>query len=112
VIVDRLRSRVKDAAFAANVVHSTRIARRVSPRGLVSFARAVMGQKFGPHLTIMLHAHLHPEKECVIEPGPTGIRRLTYGEFEAAANRMAHALVARGVASGDRVALMLPNGIE
>ena len=112
MIVDRLRSRVHDAAFAASVLRSTRVARSFRPTGLLSFARTALGQKFGPHLAIMLHAHLHPDKECLVEPGPRGIRRLTYGEFDAAANRLAHALVSRGVSGGDRVALMLPNGIE
>jgi len=39
-------------------------------------------------------------------------QRLTYAEIEALANRMAHALVARGVQRGDRVAVFLPNSVE
>jgi fatty-acyl-CoA synthase len=112
VIVDRFRSGVQGAAFAASVLRSTRVGRQAKPKGLVSFARAAVGQKFGPHLAIMLHAHLHGDKECLVEPGPTGVRRFTYREFDDAANRLAHALVARGVSGGDRVAIMLPNGSE
>jgi long-chain acyl-CoA synthetase len=36
-------------------------------------------------------------------------RRIGYGELDAAASRLAHALRAHGVAAGDRVALFLPN---
>ncbi len=36
-------------------------------------------------------------------------RRIGYGELEASASRLAHALRAHGVAAGDRVALFLPN---
>lgn len=36
-------------------------------------------------------------------------RTLTYAELEAAASRLAHAMHAKGVAAGDRVALYLPN---
>ena len=41
-----------------------------------------------------------------------GERRLTYGELARLVNRTAHALAARGVGAGGRVALMLPNCIE
>ena len=39
-------------------------------------------------------------------------QRLTYGEIEAQANRLAHALQARGVRRGERVVLWLPNSVE
>jgi acyl-CoA synthetase (AMP-forming)/AMP-acid ligase II len=39
-------------------------------------------------------------------------RRLTFAELEARSNQLAHALTARGVGPGDRVALLLPNGSE
>lgn len=39
-------------------------------------------------------------------------RRLTYAEIETQANRLAHALRARGMARGDRVAVWLPNSVE
>ncbi len=38
-----------------------------------------------------------------------GDRRLTYGELDAWVNRTAHALAARGLGPGGRVAVMLPN---
>lgn len=39
------------------------------------------------------------------------LRSITYGEAEVASNRMARWLAANGVRRGDRVALILPNGI-
>ncbi len=62
-------------------------------------------------------------------PGPLGITRVaaadptkpavvvggavrTFGELEERGRRLAHALSSRGVSSGDRVAVMLPNGVE
>src|SRR5262245_11194581 len=39
-------------------------------------------------------------------------RRLTFGALDDHANRLANALLARGIAPGDRVIVYLPNGIE
>ncbi len=41
-----------------------------------------------------------------------GERRLDYADFDRLVNRTAHALAARGLDAGARVALMLPNGVE
>ena len=43
---------------------------------------------------------------------PDGIRTLTFGELDARANRMAHALVARGLSRGDRLCVHLANRVE
>jgi fatty-acyl-CoA synthase len=47
----------------------------------------------------------YPDKLAVV----SGERRFTYAEFDAAANRMANALAARGVTKGDRLALLSRN---
>lgn len=47
-----------------------------------------------------------PGKVAVVAPG----RRLSYGELDAAADRVARGLAALGIERGDRVALFLPNG--
>jgi len=49
-----------------------------------------------------------PEREAMAAPG----RRLTYGQLEERANRLAHALTAAGVGRGDHVGLLLHNGTE
>src|SRR5215204_3184189 len=43
---------------------------------------------------------------------PDGLRTLTFGELDARANRMAHALAARGLSRGDRVSVHLANRVE
>jgi len=48
-----------------------------------------------------------PDKTALICDG----RRLSYGEIELAANRLANALIAAGVKRGDRVAIYLPNSV-
>jgi acyl-CoA synthetase (AMP-forming)/AMP-acid ligase II len=49
-----------------------------------------------------------PDHEALV----CGERRLTYGEADARANRLAHHLEANGVGAGDHVALYLYNGTE
>ncbi len=49
-----------------------------------------------------------PDKVCLVCDG----QRLTYGQVDGMANRLAHALRARGVQRGDRVAIFLPNSVE
>ena len=41
-----------------------------------------------------------------------GVRAITFGEIDARANRMAHALTARGVTRGDRLCVHLANRID
>ena len=50
-------------------------------------------------------ARVWPSKPAVIY----GTRSLSYGEFGAAANRVARALLASGIDPGDRVAYLMPN---
>jgi acyl-CoA synthetase (AMP-forming)/AMP-acid ligase II len=45
---------------------------------------------------------------CVTEDD----RTLSFREFDAATNRLAHALIERGLNPGDRVSVILPNSIE
>ena len=49
-----------------------------------------------------------PDREAIVG----GARRLTYGEFDARATRLAHVLAAHGVGRGDVVAISLPNRPE
>ena len=84
----------------------------VRPGRFIEFVRAAGKLRPGPHLTVMFHAAAHPDKEAVVEYGAAFVKRMTWGELDATINRVANALLARGVAGGGRVALMLPNGSE
>ncbi|MCB5182500.1 acyl-CoA synthetase [Streptomyces antimicrobicus] len=56
-----------------------------------------------------------PRREALVHvdhPGSGAERRLTYGELDAAANRIAHHLLAAGLRSGEHVGLHLYNGVE
>jgi acyl carrier protein len=48
----------------------------------------------------------------VLEDETTSLGALTFGELAARARRVARSLVARGIAPGDRIALMLPTGLD
>jgi fatty-acyl-CoA synthase len=53
-------------------------------------------------------ARRYPGKLAVVD----GDRRVTYAEFDAAVNRAAHALTARGLVKGDRLALLARNSYQ
>lgn len=54
-----------------------------------------------------------PEREALVVPdAPGGPRRFTYAELEARVNRLAHALVERGVAPGDKIGVYGHNSNE
>ena len=57
---------------------------------------------------LTLQAERRPEACAVV----FGRQRATYGEIEAASNRLARALRAAGCRTGDRVALLLPKSIQ
>lgn len=61
----------------------------------------------------LLHrsARRFPDKAAVVEGAGTPERRRTFAELEADANRLAHALLERGVRPGDRIALLSRNGL-
>jgi len=98
--------------FFGKVVRATGIVAPIRPRRLAQFVKGARQTRLGPHLAVMFHAAAHPDKEALVEYGAHGVRRFTWGEFDATINRLAHAFVARGVRGGGRVALMLPNGSE
>ena len=108
----KLRSRLDRAVFFATVLRASKVVQPIRPSSLAHFVNGARQMKLGPHLAVMFHAAAQPDKEAVVEYGEDGVRRMTWGEFDATINRLAHALVARGVRGGGRVALMLPNGSE
>ena len=52
-----------------------------------------------------IHARWRPRREALVDRG----ERLDYGRLNSRVNRLAHALIARGVRKCDRVAAILPN---
>jgi fatty-acyl-CoA synthase len=110
--LERLRATLDRAVFFANAVRSAKVVKPVRPLQLAHFVRGASQTKLGPHLAVMFHAAVHPDKEAIVEYGPRGTTRLSWGELDATINRLAHALVARGAGNGARVALMLPNSTE
>src|ERR1044072_1961890 len=56
-----------------------------------------------------------PDREALVyvdHPGTGAERRLTYAQLDAAANRVAHPLLAAGIRPGEHVGLHLYNGVE
>jgi fatty-acyl-CoA synthase len=108
----KLRSRIDRALFFANVLRSSKVVQPMRASSFAQFIKGARQTKPGPHLALMFHAAAHPDKEAIVEYGEHGVRRMSWGELDATVNRLAHALVARGVRGGSRIALMLPNGSE
>ena len=92
--------------FFGKVVRATGMARPIPPSRIARFVKDARQTAIGPHLAVMFHAAAHPDKEALVEYGEQGVRRLTWGEFDATINRLAQAMAARGVTGGKRVALM------
>lgn len=62
----------------------------------------------GVHALLENSARLHPDKIAFIKDN----ERVTYRELNARANRFARFLLDRGLVSGDRVVMLLENGLE
>lgn len=54
------------------------------------------------------HARYRPDHTAVVY----GDLRLSYAEFNARVNRLAHGLLSQGIHKGDKVATLLPNALE
>src|SRR5262245_65012062 len=85
---------------------SARLMRRCWPRARSSDGSAAgeRGMTYG----LAANAAAASDRPALV----CGTRRLTYGELDRLVNRVAHALAARGVGPGGRVALLLSNGPE
>lgn len=113
-MLEALRKRIARVRLFAQAAHSTQVVQPVRPAALAAFVRGAIRVPFGPHLAMMFHAAAHPDREALVEYDAAGSapRRITWGELDAAINRLGNALIARGAGGGSRVALMLPNGSE
>ncbi|HEX3762607.1 MAG TPA: AMP-binding protein, partial [Kofleriaceae bacterium] len=111
-MLDALRTKWSHAMLYARALRSTGSIGLARPAQLAEFLRAAVKVQPGPHLAVMYQAAIHADREALVEYGETGVRRMTWGELAATTTRLTNALHARGIASGGRVALMLPNGAE
>ena len=70
-------------------------------------SRRRIGEVMALNLAVLLNesAQRNADRTAII----TGGGRLTYGELNAAANKVANALRSLGIQRGDKVAVMLPN---
>ncbi|MEV4121675.1 non-ribosomal peptide synthetase [Micromonospora sp. NPDC049645] len=82
--------------------------RRQSERWRQAAHRDVDGAAPERHRAVRDQARRDPTRTAVI----CGEQRITYGELDARANRLAHLLIHRGVRADVRVALCLPPGID
>jgi long-chain acyl-CoA synthetase len=57
---------------------------------------------------VAVHASSRPDHPAIVSPGSTR----TYRALDDRANRLANLLASRGVAPGERIAVMLPNGSQ
>lgn len=64
------------------------------------------------NLGALTSAGRDPDKVAIIDLGTGSERRFSYGDFEAQANAVARSLAARGLARGDRVAILSANRFE
>ncbi len=67
-----------------------------------------MGKSMNLGSIMKRHATYRPDHPAVVFED----RRLTYGQFDRRINRLANAMLARGIQKGDRVATLLPNCLE
>ena len=63
-------------------------------------------------LALELESRVAESPEKVFLFSESDDRRFTYREFDAAVNRAANMLAARGIGKGDVVSLLMPNGAE
>jgi acyl-CoA synthetase (AMP-forming)/AMP-acid ligase II len=98
----------RQGAAVVRIVRAAGVSAPVRPRHLAHLARKSRRARLGPHLALMLHAEIGPDRPAVRDPD----RSLSYRELEREVNQLAHALAALGVGPGDRVGILLPNCAE
>ncbi|RQP08172.1 MAG: acetate--CoA ligase [Paracoccus sp. BP8] len=63
--------------------------------------------------TVLQYAGTAPDRIAIIDETETGeVRRVTYAELAVMVRRFAHGLRQRGIRRGDRIGLLIDNGIE
>jgi|GEM_PF-3879841 len=104
----RARQVAQSGVNAARTAGGAGLLAQLSPSGVAAFMRRSRGARPGPHTALLLHACNKPEQPAVADSE----RRLSWAALDRETNQLAHALAARGVRRGDRVVVMLRNGVE
>jgi fatty-acyl-CoA synthase len=94
-----------DIAESARAIWRAELWRMPRVRGTAAALGALLGGKLDPGTVFRLHALARGENLAVID----GEQRLTYGELNRRACRLANTLVAQGIGRGQSVVLMLHN---
>ncbi|MBM7519836.1 AMP-binding protein [Nocardioides nitrophenolicus] len=97
--------RVKDTGTSLKILTESGIVRPYSPRVLAGMANALRQWSTTPAGGFKTIALRMPEQVAIIDERGS----LTFGELQARTNALAHGLRARGVRSGDGVAVMCRN---
>lgn len=113
-MLDLVLRRLARGVLIAQAVGTTGAVQAVRPAALAAFVRDALRLPLGPHLAVLFHGHARPDDEALVEyeTAEAAPRRFTWGELNATINRLANALIARGVTAGGRVGIMLPNSSE
>ncbi|WP_234717066.1 AMP-binding protein [Ensifer adhaerens] len=106
-VLDLVQALERAQPASERIAPSTRPAAVLSSVPAATEARTVVE-------TLEWHATQHSDRLhlTVLQDEVTSIGALTYGELATRARRIAGGLIVRGVVPGDRVALMLPTGID
>jgi len=102
-------SALVDRALAARVfLKKSGVTRTFNRGGVVTIAKRLATRNFpkGPTAIIALHAAHRPEQEALID----GDVRLSFRQLDEHIDRLARALLARGMRRGDKLAVMMRNG--
>jgi fatty-acyl-CoA synthase len=90
------------------IVRNSGVLGHVNARGVLTLVRRVAKRSMpkGPTAILAVHAAHRPHDEALID----GEVRLDYRTLDARVDRLARAMMGRGVRRGDRVGLMMQNG--
>jgi fatty-acyl-CoA synthase len=108
VLTHLARSALELAGISRRFLLQSRIYEDLVPKAVGRLLSQVVRGLRGPMAVVRLHAFAAPERLALV----SDTVRLSYGEFDARVNRVAHGLSALGIGPDDRVGLMLDNGHE
>ena len=81
---------------------TSNILRRGAPLSLADFETIPFAE------ALLRGSRQHPDRNCIV----VGDDRVTYGELEVQARRVGRSLIALGIERGDRVGILMANGLD